>query len=98
MFHDLWYAVRQLRARPWHTLTVICIFAVGCGAALTVFRMADAILLRSLPYRDAGRLVRVSMHLPIAPNAELPFSDVGYRAMEKRNHSFEITASIGWLE
>ncbi len=93
MLHDLWYAIRQLRARPWHTLTVICIFAVGCGAALTVFRMADAILLRSLPYRAADRLVRVSMHLPIAPNAELPFSDVGYRAMEKRNHSFEITAS-----
>jgi len=92
MLHDLWYAVRQLRARPWHTLTVIGIFAVGCGAALTVFRMADAILLRALPYRAADRLVRVSMHLPIAPNTELAFSDVGFRAMEKRNRSFEMTA------
>ena len=72
---NTWFASQ--RARPWHTLTVIGIFAVGCGAALTVFRMADAILLRSLPYRAADRLVRVSMHLPIAPDAELPFSDVG---------------------
>ena len=93
MMHDLLYAVRQLRARPWHTFTVIGIFAVGCGAALTVFRLADAILLRALPYRNADRLVHVSMHLPIAPNAELPFSDVGYRAMEKRNRSFDMTAS-----
>ena len=93
MLHDLWYAVRQLRARPWNTLTVITIFAVGCGAALTVFRLADAILLRALPYRAADRLVRVSMHLPIAPNSELPFSDVGYRAMEKRNRSLESVAA-----
>jgi hypothetical protein len=31
------------------------------------------------------------MHLPIAPN-EAAFSDVGYRAMEKRNRSFDMTA------
>src|SRR5215208_6955299 len=93
MLHDLWYAIRQLRARPWHTLTVIAIFAIGGGAALTVFRLADAILLRALPYRAADRLVHIGSHLPIAPETELPFSDVGYRALEKRNRSFEATAS-----
>jgi putative ABC transport system permease protein len=93
MLNELWYAARRLRARGWNTAGVIAIFAVGTGAALTVFRLADAILLRSLPYRDAERLVHIAMHLPIAPTQELPFSDVGYRAVEKRTHSFSAVAS-----
>jgi putative ABC transport system permease protein len=93
MRHELWYAFRRLRARPWHTAAVIVIFAVGSGAALTVFRLADAILLRSLPYASANRLVRVTMHVPIAPATELPFSDVGYRALEHRSRSFDVLAS-----
>ena len=58
-----------------------------------MFRLGDAILLRALPYRAADRLVHVGTHLPIAPATELPFSDVGYRALENRNRSFEATAS-----
>ena len=93
MLNELWYAARRLRARAWNTAVVVAIFAVGTGAALTVFRLADAILLRALPYRDADRLVHVGTHLPIAPQQELPFSDVGYRAIEKRTHSFTAAAS-----
>src|SRR5690349_5329608 len=93
MLNELWYAARRLRARAWNTAVVVAIFAVGTGAALTVFRLADAILLRSLPYRDADRLVHIAMHLPIAPTQELPFSDVGYRAIEKRTHSFSAVAA-----
>jgi putative ABC transport system permease protein len=92
LMHELWYSVRRLRARPWHTAVVVMILAVGTGAALTVFRLTDAILLRALPYRDADRLVRVNMHIPIAPLQELPFSDVGYRALERRTHSFSAVA------
>lgn len=93
MLHDLLYALRRLRARPWHTLIVIAIFAVGSGAALTVLRIADAVLLHALPYKGADRLVRVSMRVPILPTQELPFSDVGYRALEQRTRSFEAIAS-----
>jgi putative ABC transport system permease protein len=93
MLNELWYAARRLRARASSTAVVIAIFAVGTGAALTVFRLADAILLRSLPYRDADRLVHVATHLPIAPSQELPFSDVGYRAIENRTHSFSAAAA-----
>ena len=93
MLHDIWYAFRRLSARPWHTALIVGILAVGSGATLTVFRVADAILLRALPYRDANRLVRISMNMPMVPNSELPFSDVGYRALEKRTHSMEMLAS-----
>src|SRR4051812_49422217 len=93
MLHDVWYAFRRLRSRPWHTAIVIAIFAVGTGAALTVFRIADAILLRALPYRSADRLVRLNMHVPLAPTRELPFSDVGYRAQEHRARAFDGVAS-----
>lgn len=93
MLRDWWYALRRLRARPWHTAIVVTIFAVGTGAALSVFRIADTVLLRALPYPGAERLVRVSMHNPIAPTVDLPFSDVGYRAIERRSHAFDVVAS-----
>jgi predicted permease len=51
------------------------------------------VLLAPLPYREAERLVHVSAHYPIAPLSDLPFSDVGYRALERRTPSFEMTAA-----
>ena len=67
---------------------VVAIFAVGTGASFTVYRIADAVLFHSLPYRAADQLTHVSAHIPIAPLQEFPLSDVGYRAVEKDNHSF----------
>ena len=32
------------------------------------------------------------MHVPLAPATELPFSDVGYRALEHRTHAFDVLA------
>jgi putative ABC transport system permease protein len=89
MRHDVWYALRRLRARPWYSAIVVAIFAIGSGAALTVFRIADAVLLRALPYAGAERLVRVGFYAPIVDQSGLPFSDVAYRAMESRNRAFD---------
>ncbi len=92
MRHEFWYALRRLRARPWHTAIVVAIFAIGSGAALTVFRIADVVLLRSLPYQGAERIVHIAMQVPMARAQDLPFSDVGYRAIEKRGRAFQAVA------
>jgi predicted permease len=56
---DLRYAVRVLRRSPAFTATAIVTLALVIGACTAVFSLADAILLRPLPYPDPARLAIV---------------------------------------
>jgi predicted permease len=81
VYHDLWFALRRLIARPAHSVVVALTLGLGIGAALAVFAVVDAVLVRPLPYDDASRLVRVTRKIPVASFPEIPFSDVGYRRL-----------------
>ena len=65
MRHDLWFALRRLRLRPLHSLVIALTLGLGIGAALAVFAVVDAVLLRPLPYANASRLVRVTRKIPV---------------------------------
>ncbi len=54
---DVRQALRQLRSAPRFALVVILTLAVGLGASTTIFGVANAVLLRPLPFPDADRLV-----------------------------------------
>lgn len=56
---DLRYAARQLRLAPVFTLTVVLTLALGIGATTAIFTLVHAVMLRSLPVVDPGRLYRV---------------------------------------
>src|SRR4051794_6816389 len=57
MYNDLRFAVRKLMKTPGFTITALAILALCLGANLTIFAVVDSILIRSLPYREADRLV-----------------------------------------
>jgi predicted permease len=57
--HDLRYGARLLVRRPAFAATAIATLAVGIGATSAALTLANAVLLRPLPYVDAGRLVAV---------------------------------------
>jgi putative ABC transport system permease protein len=54
---DLRYGLRTLRRTPGFTLIAIVVMALGIGANIALFTVVRSVLLKPLPYRDAGRLV-----------------------------------------
>jgi putative ABC transport system permease protein len=56
---DIQYGARTLRKNPGFTFFAVVVLALGIAANTAIFSIADTVLLRPLPYRDAGRLVMV---------------------------------------
>lgn len=58
------HALRLWRKRPLHTGFAIAALAIGIGANTGVFSVVNALLLRSLPFRDPDRLIATHWFLP----------------------------------
>ena len=61
---DLRHAVRLLRKTPAFTATALATLALCLGANLTIFAVVDSVLLRPLPFPDAGPAGEGVQHLP----------------------------------
>jgi hypothetical protein len=70
MFQDVRYALRFWARRPWQTGFAITALAIGIGANTGVFSVVNALLLRSLPFREPDRLALVHDFIPPHDSAE----------------------------
>ncbi|QBB69113.1 FtsX-like permease family protein [Pseudolysobacter antarcticus] len=57
IFDDLRHALRSLRARGGTASFAVLTLGIGLAAAIAIFCVIDAVLLRALPYPQAERLV-----------------------------------------
>jgi len=58
-FGNLNYALRQFRRSPVFTTAAVLTLALGIGGTTAIFTLIHAVMLRSLPVSDPGRLYRV---------------------------------------
>src|SRR5207247_4345967 len=66
LVRDIGYALRLLAKNPAFALASVLTLALGIGANVAVFSVVYGVLLRPLPYRDAGRLLLVSGEVDLA--------------------------------
>src|SRR5205823_8298333 len=90
MWKDLEYALRALRRSPGFAAAAVLSLALGLGANTALFSAVDAVLLRPLPYRDPGRLVRIWSSQKSFP--QMPSSIPDLRAYRDDTKSFEALA------
>ena len=56
---NLRYALRQFRMSPVFTVAAVLTLAIGIGGITAIFTLIHAVMLRSLPVSDPGRLYRI---------------------------------------
>lgn len=61
---DARVALRLWRRRPLHTGFALVALAIGLGANTGVFSVVNALLLRSLPFREPDRLIGTHVFVP----------------------------------
>ena len=90
------YAARQLRNAPAFTITAVLTLALGIGATTAIFSAVYGLLLKSLPFADAGRIVAIaSTHALVPGSVEATFPD--YQDWSTQQTSFTDLAAYSTI-
>ena len=89
---DVRFAIRQLRRAPGFAAVVVATLALGIGANGAVFALADAALLRALPFAEPDRLV-MAWERRGATMTTMP-SPAEFRAWSARARSFQSLSTL----
>ena len=95
LLQDARYGLRMLRRKPFFTAVAVLTLALGVGATTAMFSVVNAVLLRSLPYRDPGRLVRIYFNAPGLGLRDMPYSMPEFEDLKTRSGVFEELSTVG---
>jgi predicted permease len=94
LWQDVRYGVRSFAAKPGFTIFAIAVLALGIAANTSIFSLANAVLLRALPYANSDRLVMVWEDATFYGFPEDTPSPGNYNAWNTQNHSFDGMAAM----
>ena len=97
VIRDFKYAIRSFARRPLFTAVIVLTLALGIGSNVAMFSVANAVLLRALPYDHPEELALVWTRLP-ATNVERSLvsgPDFGdYQTLTTRFEGFAGAAAV----
>src|ERR1700728_4328493 len=94
LLQDVRYALRTLIKKPTFTIVAVMTLALGVGANTAIFSIVNAVLLRSLPYRDPDRLGRIFFNEPGVGLRDVRFSKPELDDLQTRAGVFEDVTPI----
>ncbi|HEY3568939.1 MAG TPA: ABC transporter permease [Thermoanaerobaculia bacterium] len=89
LLQDVRYAGRMLAKRPGFTAVAALTLALGVGANTAIFSVVEAVLLRPLPYRHAGRVVVVWENNHTQPGRHNVISPANFLDWREQAKSFD---------
>jgi putative ABC transport system permease protein len=93
MMTDIRLALRSLRRSPGYALAFILTLGLGIGANTAIFSVINGVLLRPLPYPEAGRI----MHLR-QPQTAAGIEDTGFSFVEVADYRAAATTIDQFVE
>src|SRR5271154_2016154 len=94
LLQDVRYGLRMLVKKPTFTIVAVLTLALGVGANTAIFSIVNAVLLRSLPFHNPDRLVRIYFNNPGVGLRDVPFSVPEFDDLRTRTDVFEDVSVI----
>ena len=91
---DLALAIRTLVKSRAFAVTAIGTIALGIGATTAIFSVVNGVLLRPLPYADAGRLVLVQSDLTNRNVLDFPLPPGDLPDLREQGTLFQAVAAV----
>ncbi|HEY1217098.1 MAG TPA: ABC transporter permease [Bryobacteraceae bacterium] len=88
---DVRYAFRTLRRTPAFTWVIVLTLALSIGATSAIVSVLEGVLIKPLPFRDPGRLVRAYTKTALHP--KFPINPNDFRDARSRLRVFESFAA-----
>ena len=94
LFQDVRHGLRMLVKKPTFTIVAVLTLALGVGANTAIFSIVNAVLLRSLPFPDPDRLVRIYFNNPGVGLRGVRFSVPEFEDLRTQTDVFEDVSVI----
>ena len=93
-WQDLAQAARRLSRRPGFTLLAVLTLGLGLGGATALFSVADAVILRPLPFAEPERLVLFWQN---DRTRNQPFVEMSYPAFRDYREQNQVFAELAGM-